>query len=71
MWAITLLIFVFIFGHSIEPGPQGKTMGTLSFPTMLRRYGTGVIEAVSRVGGTIGTYFFKLFSKLLVLGTPC
>ncbi|MEN1969887.1 MFS transporter [Lentibacillus sp. N15] len=60
MWLTVALISLFIFGHSAGPGPQGKTIGTLSYPTILRGYGTGFVEASSRVGGMIGTFAFPI-----------
>lgn len=59
-WLIAGFIGLFIYGHSLGPGPQGKTIGTLSYPTSLRGYGTGFVEASSRVGGMLGTFLFPV-----------
>ncbi|WP_081416743.1 MFS transporter [Arthrobacter castelli] len=60
IWLIAGVIGLFIFGHSSGPGPQGKSIGALSYPTILRGYGTGAVEAASRVGGMFGTFFFPV-----------
>lgn len=68
MGIIGILIALFIFGHSAGPGPQGKTIGAMSYPTILRGYGTGVVEAASRVGGLIGTFVFPIILAAFGLG---
>ncbi|WAH35185.1 MFS transporter [Alicyclobacillus dauci] len=62
-----LPIATFIFGHSMGPGAQGKTMAALSYPTTLRALGTGGSEAASRVGSIIGFFFFPVLLASLGL----
>ena len=62
-----VLIALFVLGQSFGPGPQGKTMAALSFPTRLRGTGTGWAEAMSRVGSIIGFYVFPLLIANLAL----
>ncbi len=58
--AASLLLGLFIFGHSMGPGAQGMTMAALSFPTRIRGIGTGWGQAMVRVGSIGGFYFFPL-----------
>src|SRR5699024_7508747 len=69
IWVSAAVIAVFIMGHSSGPGTQGKTIGALSYPTSLRGYGTGAVEAASRVGGILGTFLFPvLIAAFMVSG---
>lgn len=63
----TLSLALFIFGHSVGPGAQSKTMGTLSYPTDLRGLGTGLAEGSSRVGNMIGLFLFPVVLSALGL----
>lgn len=54
------LVYLFLFGHALGPGPLGMTMATLSYPTEIRGIGTGWAQAMCRVGSTAGFYFFPL-----------
>ena len=56
----SLLLGLFIFGHSMGPGAQGMTMAALSFPTRIRGVGTGWGQAMVRVGSILGFYFFPV-----------
>ena len=60
VWISTALVALFVFGQSFGPGPQGKTMAALSYPTRLRGTGTGFAESMSRVGSILGFYIFPL-----------
>ncbi|MBO0812645.1 MAG: MFS transporter, partial [Microlunatus sp.] len=60
VWISTGLVALFVFGQSFGPGPQGKTMAALSYPTRLRGTGTGWAESMSRVGSILGFYIFPL-----------
>lgn len=60
VWISTALVALFIFGQSFGPGPQGKTMAALSFPTRLRGTATGWAESMSRLGSILGFYVFPL-----------
>ncbi|MCS7461214.1 MFS transporter [Paenibacillus doosanensis] len=55
-----LLLAVFIFGHSVGPGAQSKTMGAISYPTELRGLGTGWAEGASRIGNMTGLFLFPV-----------
>ncbi|WP_255950194.1 MFS transporter [Streptomyces odontomachi] len=57
-----LLVGLFIFAHSGGPGAQGMTLATLSYPTSLRGAGTGLAQAMLRVGATAGLVFFPLMT---------
>ncbi|SDR86485.1 MFS transporter [Microlunatus soli] len=67
VWISTGLVALFVFGQSFGPGPQGKTMAALSYPTRLRGTGTGWAESMSRVGSIIGFYVFPLLLASLGL----
>jgi MFS family permease len=60
VWISTGLVALFVLGQSFGPGPQGKTMAALSYPTRLRGTGTGWAESMSRVGSILGFYIFPL-----------
>jgi len=60
VWISTAFVALFVFGQSFGPGPQGKTMAALSYPTRLRGTGTGFAESMSRVGSILGFYVFPL-----------
>ena len=60
---------VFVFFHAFGPGGQGMTMATLSFPTSIRGAGTGWAQTMTRVGSTIGFYFFPVVREYVGLGT--
>jgi predicted MFS family arabinose efflux permease len=67
VWISTGLVALFVFGQSFGPGPQGKTMAALSYPTRLRGTGTGWAESMSRVGSILGFYIFPLLLASLGL----
>lgn len=67
VWIATGLVALFVFGQSFGPGPQGKTMAALSYPTRLRGTGTGWAESMSRVGSILGFYIFPLLLASLGL----
>lgn len=67
VWVATGLVALFVFGQSFGPGPQGKTMAALSYPTRLRGTGTGWAESMSRVGSILGFYVFPLLLASLGL----
>ena len=67
VWLATGLVALFVFGQSFGPGPQGKTMAALSYPTRLRGTGTGWAESMSRVGSILGFYIFPLLLASLGL----
>lgn len=67
-YAAAVLIAAFIFGQSAGPGPQGKTMAALSYPTRLRGIATGWNEAMSRVGTIAGFYLFPVLLSAVGLG---
>jgi len=67
-YAAAGLIAAFIFGQSAGPGPQGKTMAALSYPTPLRGAATGWNEAMSRVGTIVGFYLFPTLLSAVGLG---
>lgn len=54
------LIALFITAHLFGQGASGMTMGTLSYPTVIRGVGAGFTQAIIRVGSIIGFYFFPL-----------
>ncbi len=58
--AATVLIMIFYFGHNYGPGYAGTAMGTLSYPTAIRGIGGGYTQAITRVGGVIGSYSFPV-----------
>ncbi|WP_394877535.1 MFS transporter [Mammaliicoccus lentus] len=59
-WLIALMVAFFLFGHAGGPGTQGKAIGALSYPTILRGKGTGFVESVSRFGSMFGTFIFPI-----------
>jgi MFS transporter, putative metabolite transport protein len=66
--AVFLTLGAFLFFHVIGPGIQGMTMATLSYPTSIRGAGTGWAQATTRVGTTIGFFFFPLVREHFGLG---
>lgn len=55
-----ILIMIFYAGHNFGPGYAGTAMGTLSYPTSIRGIGGGYTQAITRVGGIIGSYAFPV-----------
>jgi len=63
------ILGAFLFFHAVGPGGQGMTMATLSYPTSIRGAGTGWAQTMTRVGSTIGFYFFPVVREYVGLGT--
>jgi len=63
------LLGTFLFFHAFGPGGQGMTMAALSYPTSIRGAGTGWAQTMTRVGSTIGFYFFPVVREHVGLGT--
>jgi len=59
-YAASMLIGLFILGHTLGPGTGGMAIATLSFPTEIRGIGCGWAQTMVRVGSIIGLYFFPL-----------
>ncbi len=62
-----LLIYLFILGQTLGPGPQATTISALSYPTYIRGLGTGWAQGMVRLGTIIGLYFFPLVLAALGL----
>ncbi len=58
-----LLVGLFIFTHAGGPAAQGMTLATLSYPTHLRGAGTGMAQAVLRIGSIGGLTFFPIMTE--------
>jgi len=67
--AVFLLLGLFLACHAFGQGAQGMTIATLSFPTSIRGAGTGWAQTMTRVGSTVGFYFFPLVREHFGLGT--
>ena len=60
----------FLGHHEPQQFPRDhQTMATLSYPTSIRGAGVGWAQAATRVGTTIGFYFFPLVRETVGLGT--
>ncbi|WP_019546540.1 MFS transporter [Streptomyces sulphureus] len=55
-----LLVGMLMFGHAFGPGPQSKTMATLSYPTEYRSLGSGWAETMGRIGSILGLFLFPV-----------
>jgi MFS family permease len=60
-----LLIYLFIIGQTVGPGPQATTISALAYPTNIRGVGTGWAQGMVRLGTIIGFYFFPLLIAAL------
>jgi MFS family permease len=69
IYAVAMLICLFIFGHSFGPGAQGMTMAALSYPTRIRGTGSGWGQSMVRVGSILGFYFFPIVVAAVGLGS--
>jgi MFS family permease len=69
LMAVVPILGVFLFFHAFGQGAQGMTIATLSYPTSIRGAGTGWAQTMTRVGSTIGFYFFPLVREYFGLGT--
>lgn len=63
------ILGVFLFFHAFGQGAQGMTIATLSYPTSIRGAGTGWAQTMTRIGSTIGFFFFPLVREFFGLGT--
>lgn len=69
MGVVVPILGVFLFFHAFGQGAQGMTIATLSYPTSIRGAGTGWAQTMTRVGSTIGFFFFPLVREHFGLGT--
>ncbi len=60
-----LLIYLFIIGQTVGPGPQATTISALAYPTNIRGIGTGWAQGMVRLGTIIGFYFFPILLAAL------
>jgi MFS transporter, putative metabolite transport protein len=67
--AVVPILGVFLAFHCFGQGAQGMTIATLSYPTSIRGAGTGWAQTMTRVGSTIGFFFFPLVREYFGLGT--
>jgi MFS family permease len=67
--AVVPILGVFLFFHAFGQGTQGMTIATLSYPTSIRGAGTGWAQTMTRIGSTIGFFFFPLVREYFGLGT--
>lgn len=56
------LLAVFVMAHSFGPGSQSGVQMTLSYPTALRGIGSGVGNAIDRVGSIAGLFMFPILA---------
>ncbi len=64
-----VFVALFLFGHSLGPGPQGMAMAALSFPTMLRGSAIGWTQGMLRVGSIVGSFAFPLLMSRVGFNT--